>query len=128
MFSKLFNLLFTVLGVAIGGGLGELIVQGLRHEFIKGVQMDINTPQEITIALISAFIIGIIFNKLIPIFRQQSKKAADDVVENLQDVSLNDLLASVAGLIIGLIIAYLLSKIYESSLQQQQILLLLEVF
>lgn len=124
MFGRLFNLLFTVLGVAVGGGIGEALVQGLRHEFIQGVQMDINSPEEVTITIVFAFIFGIIFNKLIPVFRQQSKKAADDVVENLQDVSVNDLLASVIGLIIGLIIAYLLSKIYESSLQSQQFLLL----
>ncbi len=125
MFGKLFNFLFTILGVAVGGGIGELIVQALRHEFVKGVQMDFNPPEELTIALISAFIFGIIFNKLTPLFRKQSKKAADDVMENLQDVSINDILASVAGLIIGLIIAYLLSKCYESSLQDQSILLLI---
>ena len=45
---------------------------------------------------------------------KQSKKAAANIEKELKGVSGNDLFAGMIGLIVGLIVAYLLSKIYEA--------------
>lgn len=49
-----------------------------------------------------------------PVIRRQSVKVADNIEEDLSGVSANDLVTGVIGLILGLLIALLLTQIYVS--------------
>lgn len=60
-----------------------------------------------------AIIFGIIFYNLGPAIKRKSKSVADNIGDDLQTISANDLMGGVVGLIGGLIIAFLISQIYD---------------
>ena len=113
MLSILIKIVFTLLGIAIGYGVFLLteFLAGLSEALVIFELTDIQR-----VGAISAFaiIFGIIFLKLSPALSRRGAKVAKTIETDLQSVSTNDILTGTSGLIIGLVIASLISPIYES--------------
>ncbi len=111
MLTKLVRTALTLAGGIVGYGVYLLLVFLVSlsgHELTA----DMNTVEEIFMAAFFVIIFAIIFFKLTPTLKNQSKKVAKDIESDLQKTSANDLLLGTIGLIAGLIIAFLISQIY----------------
>ena len=113
MFKKLTRAIFTILGAILGYGTWRLFDFWMTK---SGTDIDsvFTEGQQIGAAIIFAIIFGIIFFRLTPVIRRQSVKVADNIEEDLSGVSANELVTGVIGLILGLLIALLLTQIYVS--------------
>lgn len=113
MFKKLTRFIFTILGAFLGYGVFELLTFWMTKS-----GTDINSVftqgQQTGASIAFAIIFGIIFFRLTPAIRRQSAKVADNIEDDLRGVSANDLVTGVIGLILGLLIALLLTQIYAS--------------
>ena len=69
--------------------------------------------ENVFVAAIFAIIFGLLFYKLTPAFTRQGQKAAVNIESDLKKTSTNELMFSAGGLIVGLVIAYLLTGLYE---------------
>ena len=112
MLRRLFRIVFTLVGIAIGYGVF------LLTRFLVGLNANLQTVEvtqgeELGVAVAFAIIFGLIFFRITPAIGKHSAKVARNIESDLQSVSTNDMLTGTGGLIIGLIIAFLISKIYE---------------
>lgn len=112
MLRRLFRIIFTFVGTAIGYGV-FLLIQYLVSLNINLENSGFSQAQLAGAAVACAIIFGIIFFKLTPAVGKQSIKVAKTIESDLQAFSANDILTGTFGLIVGLIIAFLISKIYE---------------
>lgn len=113
MFKKLIRGLVTLLGAILGYGLSELLMLWYTKSGgdLNGV---LTEGQQTVVGIAFAIIFGIIFFRLTPAIRRQSVKVADNIEDDLRGVSANDLVTGVVGLILGLLIALLLTQIYAT--------------
>lgn len=112
MLKKLFRIVFTLIGAALGYGVFLLLKFLVTLTDIQG-DLRITEAQQAWIAIFIAIIFGVIFFRLIPALGKQSQKVAKNIESDLQGISTNDLVTGTGGLIIGLIIAFLISNIYS---------------
>ena len=110
MFKKLFRGIFTIFGAVLGYAAFALFA-----EYSKGSveTMDLTEAETISMGVLFAIIFGILFYRIAPALGKTGNKMATNIGKDLQSVSANDLLAGVVGMIIGLVIAFLLTKIYQ---------------
>ena len=97
-------------GGVVGYGvylLMDFLVRLSGHDLKEGL----NTIEEVFLAAFFVIIFGLIFFRLTPALKNQSKKVANDIETDLQKMSANDLVLGTIGLIAGLIIAFLISRI-----------------
>ena len=113
MIKRFLSVVMALMGGAIGYGVFALAAFLIGPE---GLGLEIVVPgwASLSMAVILVIIFAVIFFNLTPIMTKQSKKAAANIEKELKGVSGNDLFAGTIGLIMGLIVAYLLSKIYEA--------------
>lgn len=109
MLGKLLRSIMTIVGAGFGYGIFQICSFWIEK---SGSDLNFSRPQELVIGSICAIIFGIIFFKLTPHIKKQSVKVADNIGKDLQGVSANDLVTGVIGLILGLLIALLLTQIY----------------
>ena len=112
MIQKLLRLVLTVIGLIIGYGAYKLtayIAAGRGYD----LQDHLSMGENVFVAAIFAIIFGLLFYKLTPAFTRQGQKAAVNIESYLKKTSTNDLMFSAGGLIVGLVIAYLLTGLYE---------------
>ena len=113
MLKKLVRIVFTLVGIAIGYGVFLLI----NFLFDLGgilVGFGLATPMyEILTGIVFSVLFGFVFFKISPSLIRQDAKIAKTIEKDLQSVSTNDMLMGTAGLITGLIIAFLISRVYE---------------
>lgn len=114
MFQKLFNCIFTLFGALVGYEAFQLV-----QFIIKEVEGE-NSPyaqltgaEAMCMSILFVIIFCFIFYCIAPILSRQGNKMAEGIGNDLKGVSGSDLFAGVIGLIIGLIIAFLLTKIYQ---------------
>lgn len=112
---KGFKIVMTLLGVIVGYGV-FLLVEFLMELITgtKGFGLGLNEMELLGVAVIFAIIFGLIFLKLTPIIDKQSRKAKKSIESELEGVSTSEMLNSTVGLIVGLIIASQLVKLYET--------------
>lgn len=111
MIKKLFRLIMTIIGAVTGYGLFLLTKSILS---LDGVPIrDLTDSEELWMSVIFEIIFAILFFKLTPIIRKQSRKAAVNIEMEIKGVSSSDMITGTAGLIAGFIIAYLLTQLYE---------------
>lgn len=111
MLKKLSNIVMMILGAVIGYGLFQLV--GVLLEKGGHPYSNFMTPgEEVVISIAIALISGLIFFRMTPLIRRNSIKVADGIEKDLREVSTNDLITGVVGMIIGLIIAFLITQIY----------------
>ncbi len=114
MFKKLFNGIFTLFGALIGYEafqLVQIIIKEVEGENSPYAQL--SGAEEICMSFLFVIIFSFIFYSVAPVLSRQGNKMAEGIGNDLKGVSSSDLLAGVIGLIIGLIIAFLLTKIYQ---------------
>lgn len=109
MLKKISRLLLTIAGCAVGYGVFLLTMLVLKvtdtYVFtLKG---------EVIGAVIFAIIFGLLFFIIAPLIRRGSIKAANRIDTDLQRVSTNELISGVIGLVVGLILAYLISQLFN---------------
>lgn len=112
MLKKLIRCVFTLVGAAIGYGV-FLLAKYLIGLSGADPALGLTETQQAGAAIICAIIFGLIFFRLTPAFGKQGQKVARDIEHDLQGVSANDLAMGTSGLIIGLVIAFLVSRIYD---------------
>ena len=114
MIRKFLRCLVTLLGAAIGVGAFLLTRFLLTMAYHKTPDVMVGKAEQITYAIIFAIIFALIFYRAFPAIGTKSKKAADNIESELSRVPTNDLIAAIVGLVIGLLVAYLISGIYAS--------------
>ncbi|QHI72800.1 PIN/TRAM domain-containing protein [Aminipila terrae] len=113
MLKKLIRIILTIVGAIVGYGVF------LLSEFMYGLsgnslESKFTETQLAVTALCFAIIFGIIFFRATPSLGKHSIKVAKGIESDLQGVSTNDIASGTFGLIVGLIIAFLVSQIYAT--------------
>ena len=112
MFKKLLRIGISLIGAIFGYALYQLVKYILVQT--KSVPAGFFTSwREVIIASLFVIIFFIIFFVLVPRFTQRSRKVTQTIENDLQGFSTNDIVAGTAGLVVGLIIAFLVSNIYK---------------
>ena len=114
MFKKLFKGIFTIFGALLGYEafyLFRTFTEKQAGENAEYIQM--TGVEEISMGLLFAIIFGFIFYCIAPSLGRQGNKMADNIGNELKGVSGSDLAAGTIGLIAGLLLAFLLTKIYQ---------------
>lgn len=110
MFKKLFRGIFTLFGAILG-----YTAFALFAEYSKDAidAMKLSNAEAVSMGVLFAIIFGIIFYFIAPFLGRQGSKMANNIGNDLKGVAGSDLLAGTAGLVIGLVVAFLLTKIYQ---------------
>lgn len=111
MLTKLMRIILTIIGAIVGYGV-FLLARYLIDVAGYGEKISLSATQEVCVAALCALIFGLIFFRLTPALGKQGSKVADNIETDLQKVSTNDIVMGTVGLIAGLVIAYLISRIY----------------
>ena len=119
MLEKIFRILFTFLGALIGYELFELCEYILVDSSIGSGTTMFTATEEMCFAAFFVIIFGIIFYRIAPALTRKSKKVADNIGNDLQEVSPNELMGGAIGLVLGLVIAFLLTRIYEDIISEK---------
>lgn len=114
MIKRLLRALFTLLGAAIGLAFFTLSKFILVAMSVVPKGFGLSEGEEIGFAVACAIIFGILFFRIAPMLGKQSRKVARNIETDLQSVPADDIMSGTFGLILGLIIAYLISKIYDT--------------
>ena len=111
MLKKLFRGLVTMFGAIFGYAVCALIKYAMNSTG-QNVDRMFTDTQQIGIAVVFAIIFALLFFKLAPSFGRQGSKVASNIEHDLQDVSGNRIFAGAVGLIMGLLIAFLLTQMF----------------
>ena len=110
MFEKLLKGVFVFIGAYVGVYGFLAVSELLDAQLWPGKEL--STAQEIGMAIFFAIIFGFIFYSLFPKFADLGKKLSKRLSKEARSVSANKLVFGTLGLIIGFIVAFLLSLIY----------------
>jgi len=108
---KLFRGVFSLVGVLFGYGI-FLLLRFIYKESFLSERFNLTDTHFFILAVCCAIIFGILFFILTPVFGRHGAKVAKNIETDLQTVPTNDIVSGTFGLIIGLIIAFLISQIY----------------
>ncbi len=109
MLTRLFRVVLTIAGAAVGYG-----VSLLTSLILKVMNVYVMTKkEELFLAVAAAIIFGLLFFISAPLIKRGSLRAADKLESDLQRISTNELISGTVGLVIGLILAYLISQIFK---------------
>lgn len=111
MLRKLMRVVLTIVGAIVGYGV-FLLARFLLSVSGYEQRLNLSSTQEVFIAVLCVIIFGLIFFRLTPTLGKQGSKVADNIETDLQKLSTNDIVMGTVGLIAGLIVAYLISRIY----------------
>ena len=112
MIKKLFRIIFGLVGVLFGYGI-YLLLGALIKSTDLADKILVTETQQFIAAVCCALIFGIIFYLLTPVFGRHGVKLAKNIETDLQKVPTNEIVSGTFGLIIGLIIAFLISQVYS---------------
>ena len=127
MFRRLFRGLFTLLGALVGYECFVLCRYLMIQTDSTGQNFALTSTEETWFAAFFVIIFGVIFYRIAPALTRQSRKVADNIGNDLQSVAPNDLVGGTVGLIIGLIIAFLLTQIYQTVIIQKSLYLTITI-
>ena len=127
MFRRLFRGFFTVLGGRIGYEAFELSRYMLEKAGGPVADGGISESEQLWIGIFFVFIFGVFFYQIAPALTRKSRKVADNIENDLRGISPNALVGGTVGLILGLIIAYLLTQIYQDVITQKSLYLTVTV-
>ncbi len=118
MLKKLLRALFTIVGAFVGYGLFLLSIQLVQYSGVM-IFEKFSHAEVYTAGAIFAIIFAIIFFRLTPLIRRGSVKMADNIENDLAGVSANTIITGTVGLVIGFLIALLVSQIYVAVIEDQ---------
>lgn len=127
MFKKFFRGIFTIIGGLLGYEIYEICSYLLVTMNPNAEQIGLTGTEEAWAISFCVIIFGIIFFRIAPILTRKSRKVADNIGTDLQGVSPNDLIGGTIGLILGLVIAFLLTQIYQSVVSQKSLYLTITI-
>lgn len=127
MFKRLFRGFFTVLGGLIGFEAFDLTRYLLSKVSNPAMQEGLSRSEEVWIGVFFVIIFGIIFYRRAPAFTRKSRKVADTIESDLQGISPSALVGGTVGLVIGMVISYLLTKIYQDVITQKSLYLTITI-
>ncbi len=127
MFRRLFRGLFTLLGALVGYEFFVLCRYLILQSDTTGQNFTLTSTEEAWFAAFFVIIFGVIFYRIAPALTRQSRKVADNIGNDLQSVEPNDLVGGTVGLIIGLVIAFLLTQIYQTVIIQKSLYLTITI-
>ncbi len=112
MFRSFFRVIFSIIGAVVGYGLSRLtkfilIQTGVVPE--SGFAMG----GEVTLIVIFAIIFFILFFMIAPPIMRRSEKVLQNIESDMQGRSPTDIIAGTIGLVAGLVIAFLISNVYD---------------
>ena len=111
MLKKLIRGIVTMLGCALGYGV--FVMLQFVYELSGSSLADVFTPMQLAATgACFAIIFGIIFFRIAPAVGKHSKHVARSIESDLQSVPTNDIVSGTFGLIVGLVIAFLVSQVY----------------
>lgn len=112
MIKKLLRIILSLVGVLFGYGIFLLLRFLIRGTELADKILSTDT-QEFIAAISCALIFGLIFYLLTPVLGRHGQKLAKNIETDLQKVPTNEIVTGTFGLIIGLVIAFLISQIYS---------------
>lgn len=110
MLKKTVNILFFFIGGYVGLSVFRALSGLIDTSFWPGEPLSVG--QEIGMSIFFAIIFGFIFYRLLPAFTTLGRKIAGILTGEMKKVSANKLVFGTLGLILGFVIAFLLSLIY----------------
>jgi uncharacterized protein YacL len=112
LIKKLIRLVATIVGILVGYGL--FLIASFVGE-LTGFYYPAFFDPRYRVIVIAAFAIafGFLFFIMTPIFGRHGARVAKNIESDLQTVPANDLAAGTVGLVIGLIIAFLISPVFS---------------
>jgi len=111
---KLFRSVFTCVGGYVGYMVFDYIANKINDAAAENPGFTALTrTEDLVMSIVFAIIFGIIFYRMTPILSRQGDKMATTINKDLQSVSANDFIGSTIGLVVGLVVAFLLTKIYQ---------------
>lgn len=114
MFKKMFRGLFSLFGAFVGYEAFSLVRTYANRSVEDGAgYMKMTSSEELFMGIVFAIIFGVIFYSIAPSLGRQGNKMATNIGDDLKSVAGSDLLAGTIGVIAGLVIAFLLTKIYQ---------------
>lgn len=111
MINKIVRVVITLLGMLLGYGLSTVIMSGLIN---KGYLKDTNLKVEVVITILTIVLIGGIFFLVTPFFKRRGMSAAKNIESDLRKIPSSNLIGGSIGLIVGFVLAYLISPLFES--------------
>ncbi|HHU17584.1 MAG TPA: PIN/TRAM domain-containing protein [Clostridiales bacterium] len=111
MIKKILRIIFSLVGVLLGYGI-YLLLNGLIKSTGMADKILVGETQQFIAAIGFALFFGISFYLLSPIFGKHGVKLAKNIETDLQKIPTNEIITGTFGLIIGLIIAFLISQVY----------------
>ena len=111
MFKKMLRTAISLIGAVVGYGIFQLVKYMLVQSKVV-TEAWFSPWKEIVLSLLFVIIFFILFFMLAPTFTRRSRRVTRNIENDLQGFSTNDLVAGTAGLVVGLIIAFLVSNIY----------------
>lgn len=114
MSKKLYSVLLFVIGGIIGGLLFCLLQMQLEN--ISFNEVAVTSVVDFSILVLFVMIFGLIFRIFAPTLINKQKKAASYIEHDLKDVSIDAILIDALGVVIGLVIALIISMSYRSLL------------
>lgn len=97
--------------MVFGYALNQIVFYFIEQNHID-IGIELSKGMEWSISLVFAIIFGLLFYRLTPVFKRQGDKVANSLEKEMQKWSLADLMTTTIGLIAGLVIAYLISRVY----------------
>jgi len=110
MFNKILRAIIGLTGMLLGYGFSVLFFILLNtYDLEQTIVLTAKTKMIISIIWVLSF--GLLFYAITPIIKNRGIKITKRIESELQKVPSNDILSGTAGLIIGLVIAYLISQL-----------------
>jgi len=110
MLRKAFRVIITLCGMLLGYGVSTLLIE---YAF-PAMNLELVTWMTVAVTCVLMATIGIIFFILYPTLIKRGDMALDDMQKGLSKIPTSELVTGVAGLVIGLIVAFLISQIVNN--------------
>ncbi|MDO4551935.1 MAG: PIN domain-containing protein [Bacillota bacterium] len=114
MFRKFYRAIFTTCGMFFGFGMWLLFDNVLLGLIVRmNGNVVLSETQETVGSIACVLGGGLLFFLLAPLFIRQSKQVAKNIESDLRKVPSNELWPAAAGMVLGLVMAYLISTLFE---------------
>jgi len=106
MLQKAFRTIFTVLGMLFGYGASTLVIEKVPEveAALGGFAYTLGVPAAV-------LLFGIIFFNLYPMLFKRGEEVVNNVVSDMEKIPATEIITGAIGLVIGLIVAFLISQI-----------------
>jgi uncharacterized protein YacL len=112
LIKKLIRIVATIVGIIAGYGF-FLFISFVGNLTGRYDLTALDPLYQAIAGVVSAIVFGFLFFAMTPMFGRHGKRIAKNIESELQSVPANDLVAGTVGLVIGLIIAFLVSPIFS---------------